>query len=293
MAYDVHFPQAVVTPSKTTYIPFSLVGQLMVVEATVDRTTGYFILDTGSGHLVLNRPYFPARANDSRVASVGNTGLVRDVGARTIDSLSIEGLTLRGIPAHVADLGHIERKKNIRLAGILGQETWDGYDLMIDYPERYIVLIPVDKKGRRLDPEGFRARPYDSLSFHLVRHVILVDTEINRVRIPMILDSGAELNLIDRHAPRKALENFTVMKRVNMVGVGEKSVEVLAGVMRDVRCGNQVTAGMNTLLTSLDAINEGFQVRAGGVLGHEFLKSRRILISYRKEKLYFFQPVRS
>lgn len=289
----IHFPQAAITPARTVYIPFTQIGQLMVVEARVDSITGWFIVDTGSEHLVLNQHHFGEASGDRRVASVGNTGRVASARERQVDSVSVEGLTMHRRLAHIADLGHIEQKKNTRIAGILGFEVLGDFDLMIDFPERFIVLIPVDKKGKRLDPEGFKALPYDSLDFSLVHHLIMVDAEINRIKLKMILDSGAELNLIDRNVNRKALDNFTVLKRVNMTGVGNQSVEVLAGVMRDVKCGNQVTGKMNTLLTSLDELNESFRTRAMGVLGYEFLKSRRILISYRNEKLYFFQPVRS
>ena len=289
----IRFPEAAVTPERNVYIPFRQVGQLMAVEARVDTVTGLFIVDTGSEHLVLNQHHFPSFSGGRPVASVGNTGLVSRVRETDVDSVRLEGLTLRDRPAHLADLGHIEQKKNIRITGILGFEVLGEFDVMIDYPGRYIVLIPVDKKGARLDPAGFPAVPSDSLAFRLEQHLIMVDAEINKVRLKMIVDSGAELNLIDRNVNRKALDNFTVLKRVNMIGVGDRTVEVLAGVMRDVRCGSQFTASMNTLLTSLDAINEGLRVRATGVLGYEFLKSRRTLISYRKEKLYFFPPVRS
>jgi hypothetical protein len=49
---------------------------------------------------------------------------------------------------------------------------------------------------------------------------------------------------------------------------------------------------MKTLLTSLDAINEGFDAQMDGVLGYEFLKSRRTMINYVTRKIYFFNPVR-
>ena len=89
------------------------------------------------------------------------------------------------------------------------------------------------------------------------------------------------------------MDNFEVIKRVNLIGVGNKDVEVLAGVLHDVHCGNQFSEKMNTLLTSLDDINTSFNVNVEGVLGYEFLKKRRVLVNYQKRKLYFFNQVRS
>ena len=109
----------------------------------------------------------------------------------------------------------------------------------------------------------------------------------------MILDSGAELNLLDRKVNRKVLDKFTIIKRVNLIGVGKNEVEVLAGALNEVQCGNQYSEKMNTLLTSLDEINQSFDVNVQGVLGYEFLKKRRVMINYQKRKLYFFSQVRS
>jgi hypothetical protein len=134
--------------------------------------------------------------------------------------------------------------------------------------------------------------PADSVSFIQRGHVIIVPFSINGVSLQMMLDSGAELNLLDRRVRRKVLDNFTILKRVNLVGMGAKEVEVLAGTMSDVSCGGQHAKSMNTMLTSLDEINGSFGVSVHGVVGYEFIKDRRMMINYAKSKLYFFNPWR-
>jgi hypothetical protein len=135
-------------------------------------------------------------------------------------------------------------------------------------------------------------QPYDSISFVLRKHLIVLDAEVNAVRVRMILDSGAELNLIDRGVNRKVLDKFTILKRVNLSGVGRQDVEVLAGILADVSCGNQHSEKMNTLLTSLSEFNDNFDAGAHGVLGYEFLHTRRTMINYQKQKVYFFEQVK-
>ncbi len=290
---NLAFPQAAVTDVNTIYIPFTLVGQLIMVEASVDTMTGYFMLDTGSEKLILNREYFAAGPNGRAIAAVGNTGMVEAVVERHVDSLQIDQLTVSDLSAHLVDLHHIELKKNVRMLGILGYEVYHDFELFIDFQNRVIVLSRVDKKGIRLDTLAPFEMPYDSMDFELKHHLIVVEARVNSARLDLILDSGAELNLIDRHVNRRVLDSFEIIKRVNLIGVGNKDVEVLAGVLHDVHCGNQFSEEMNTLLTSLDDINTSFNINVEGVLGYEFLKKRRVLVNYQKRKLYFFNQVRS
>ena len=287
------FPQAAVSDINTIYIPFTLVGQLIMVQAKVDTVTGYFMLDTGSEKLVLNKEYFAAGTDGRVVAAVGNTGMVGAVVEKRVDSIRLDQLVIHDLNAHLVDLHHIELKKNVRMIGILGYEVYKDFEVFIDFQNRVIVLTRVNKKGIRIDTLAPFEMPSDSLDFELLHHLIVVKTKINSVKLDMILDSGAELNLVDRKVNRRVLDNFTIIKRVNLLGVGQKQVEVLAGVMNDVACGTQYSQKMNTLLTSLDEINSSFGVNVQGVLGYEFLKTRRVMINYQKRKLYFFSQVRS
>lgn len=293
MLCNLSFPQAAIADVNTIYIPFTLVGQLIMVEARVDTVAGFFMLDTGSEKLVLNKQYFEAGTNGRAIAAVGNTGMVNAVIEKRVDSLQLDQLVLHDIRAHLVDLHHIELKKNTRLIGILGHEVYQNFEVFIDFQSKVIALTRVDKKGIRIDTLAPYEVPDDSMEFELRNHLIIVNAKINSVRLKMILDSGAELNLIDRQVNRKVMDKFTIIKRVNLLGVGNREVEVLAGVMNEVQCGNQYSEKMNTLLTSLDEINQSFDVNVQGVLGFEFLKKRRVLINYQKRKLYFFNPVRS
>lgn len=290
---NLAFPQAAIADVNTIYIPFTLVGQLIMVEAKVDTMTGYFMLDTGSEKLILNKEYFAAGPNGRAVAAVGNTGMVAAVVEKFVDSLELDQLVVRDMSAHLVDLHHIELKKNVRMLGILGYEVYKDFEVFLDFQNRVIVLSRVDKKGIRIDTLAPFEMPYDSIDFDLKHHLIVVEAKVNTVRLDLVLDSGAELNLIDRHVNRRVLDNFEIIKRVNLIGVGNKDVEVLAGVLHDVECGNQFSEKMNTLLTSMDEINASFNVNVEGVLGYEFLKKRRVLVNYQKRKLYFFNQVRS
>jgi len=290
---NLSFPDAARPNINTIYIPFSLVGHLIVVQANADTLSGNFILDTGSERLVLNYQYFKPENKNRAVAAAGNTGIVASVTEMQIDTLLIDKLFIPNLRAHVVDLSHIELKKNTRIIGILGYDVFEDFELFIDFQHFRIVLSRLDRNGIRLDSIRNWEVPYDSLKFELKKHVIIVEGSVNNVKLRLMLDSGAELNLIDRKINRKALDRFRVIKRVNLIGVGKREVEVLAGILDELKIGGEHCKSMNTLLTSLDDINESFGVALNGVIGYEFLNSRRVMINYKKRKLYFFNPMRS
>jgi hypothetical protein len=241
---------------------------------------------------VLNSHHYQQENISRPMTAIGNTGKVNSVNWYAVDSLHLTPMSISDLQAHLVDLHHIELKKNTKLLGILGFNVFAQFEIMLDFQNRVLVLSRVDKSGSRLDTVDMWETPYDSLSFFLKKHLIIVTGTVNDNKLRFIVDSGAELNLLDRKVYRKVLDKFTILKRVNLTGVGSREVEVLAGVLHDVQCGNQYSKSMNTLLTSLDEINDAFGVSAHGVLGYEFFSSRRVMINYQKQKLYFFHPLR-
>lgn len=286
------FPQAVVTNTHTIHIPFKLVGRLIAVEARIDTLYGTFILDTGAERLLLNQSYFRGRSRPNISAAVGNTGLVESITEKRVDSLHWDNLFFHDVQANVLDLSHIERKKNIRLLGIIGFEVFKDFEVFLDFQLNQLILTRLDKNGFRLDPDAIWETPYDSLDFKLYRHMIILEGEVDGTTLRFSLDSGAELNLLDRRVKRKILDSFEVIRRVKMLGAGQNTIEVLAGTLYGVRCGNQHETEMRTLLTNLTEMNVSFNIRLDGVLGYEFLSSRRTLINYKRKKLFFFQMQR-
>ena len=171
-------------------------------------------------------------------------------------------------------------------------KCFKDYEVFIDFQMMQLVLSKLDRKGNRLDREAFYEEPYDSVDFKLSRHIIILRVEVAGVRLKFSLDSGAELNLIDRRVKRGVLDHFEIVKRVRMLGTGSQTIEVLAGKLSNVKCGNQENGAMRTLLTNLSEMNETFKTGLNGVMGYEFLAPRRTLINYKKKKLFFFREAR-
>ena len=282
------FPQGFLQNPSTIRIPFRMTGRLITVEAQIEDQIGNFIIDTGADKLLLNSNYFkPDRVLNHEVA-YGSTGEIGKVLLRHVDTLKWDNLFFLKVKANVIDMRHIERKKNARILGLIGYEVFKDFEIFFDFQFNQIVLTKLDSKGNRLDGEAIWEVPYDSLNFRLKGHVIILNGKVKKERLKFTLDSGAELNLLDRGVRRKVLKNFKITKRARLLGAGQKEIEVLAGKLYDVNLENIPCPGMRTLLTNLDALNYSFGTQLDGVLGFEFLIGRRILINYKKKKLYFF-----
>lgn len=286
----LQFPRGEELGPYTIRVPFELAGRLIVVEAAVEGLRGNFILDTGSGELILNASHFSGGRPRSNVASMGTTGAVEEVRVRAAQAFAWDSLAFEKIQAHIIDLSHIEAKKNIRVLGLIGYEVLKGYEVLIDFQLRQITLTRLDEAGERLDSLAILEEPEDSLDFRLQRHVIILNGWVDHTPVQFGLDSGAELNLLHSRVKRRILNHFKISRRVNLNGMGARDVEVLAGRLYRFRCNDRIRcSGMRTLLTNLDDINAAFGTKLQGVVGYEFLCMRRTIINYKKKKLYFLK----
>ncbi len=290
---SVTFPQGVSVTQNTIYIPFRMVGRLIAVEARVDTQQGFFFLDTGASDLLLNQNYFEG---ESTIASTNAFGVGGDIGqlsTRRVDTLFWDGLEIKDLEGHVVSLTHIEETKRTKVIGILGFKVFRDFEILIDYSIRQLIITRVDKKGNRLDRDAIFQVPIDSMDFKLIGHAIVMSAQVNGVKLKLGLDTGAELNLLDVGVKRKVLDNFEILRRTTMMGAGRKEIEVLAGVLYGVDLTVDQKIGMRTLLTKMWKVNDAMGTKLDGILGYEFLFDKRALINYRKQKLYFFEPLRS
>lgn len=288
---NLAFPEAIQVNPNTVRIPFEWVGRIPAVTARIDTVEGTFFFDTGAERLLLNNRYFTGDTQVFGVTQYGVTGNDKDVFRKTVDTLQWDNLYLPNVKANVLDLSHIEAVRNMRVAGIIGYEVFKDYEIFLDYPSRLIVLTRLDDDGYRIDKDAFPEEPFDSLDFELANHGIVVKGSVDGQTLNFNLDTGAEINLLDRKVGRKVLKHFSVIKRVNLMGTGQDQIEVLAGTLSDVKCGKQWNGSMRTLLTSMDHLNTLFGMQVHGVLGFEYLRPRRTLINYKRQKLFFFKLV--
>ncbi|OIQ22258.1 MAG: hypothetical protein BM549_07110 [Lacinutrix sp. MedPE-SW] len=284
------FSKAEMVNKYTTRIPFKLVDNLIVVEAEVLNKKGNFIIDTGSEALLLNKVHFPSKYIQSKKSSEtsGIISLIDKPLERSLKAFTIQSLNIKNKRCDVLDLSHIEKTKNMNLLGVIGYSILKDYEVFIDLHLNQITLSKVDKYGNKLDENVYLEKIVDSVNFKLKNHTIILNCTINNQKLKFGLDTAAEFNQINKNVSKKVLKYFIPKKRLQLVGVSNKKIEVLAGKLHRVKLSETVYFGpMNTILTNLNKINIAFGTDLDGIFGYDFFAQKRTIINYRKEKIYF------
>jgi hypothetical protein len=284
------FPQAEFLNHYTARIPIKLVDQLIVVQAEFLDQKGNFIIDTGAERLVLNKAHFPKgqRLTKKKGQTTGVTRIIDQPYERKLNEFILYNFNLKNKKSDVIDLSHIEKSKKMHLLGIIGYNILKDYEVFVDLYLNQITLSRVDKNGEKLDTKVYAEEIADSLDFTLKKHTILVSGFVNNEKVRFALDTGAEFNQLNKNSSKKILEKFRPIKQLSMVGAGNKKINVLAGKLYNFMLNERIGVGpMYTIVANLGKMNEAYGTTVDGVLGYEFLKYKRTIINYKKEKLYF------
>lgn len=286
------FTKAEVINEFTTRIPFKLVDRLIVIEGSLKDKKGNFIIDTGSEALILNKIHFKTYPFNYKKRGV-TSGVLNDIEApleKTIKIISFKNLHLKNKSSDIIDLSHIEKSKKIKLLGIIGYCILKEYEVFIDFYLNQITLTKINKLGNKLGNVKYLEHISDSINFSLKKHTIVLSGYINNEKVTFGLDSGAEFNQINYRVHKNILKHFYPKKRIKLLGASAKKIEVIYGNLHRIRLNKRIYFGpMKTILTNLNNMNKAFGTKLDGILGHDFFAQKRVIINYKKEKLYFIK----
>lgn len=287
----IRLKNATIINEYSTRIPFKLVDRLIVIEGKIKGESGNFIIDTGSETMILNKVHF--KTYPFQKATKTTSGILKNVDKlfeKKIEKLSLKELTLKDKQSDIIDLSHIEKSKKIKLLGIIGFNILKDYEVFIDLYLNQITLTKIDSDGNTLSDKIYLEKISDTLDFQLKNHTIVINSYIGKEEVTLALDSGAEFNQIHKGISKKALKHFYPLKRIKLIGASKKEIEVVYGNLFRVRLSDKTYFGpMKTMLTNLHNMNKAFGTDLDGVLGHDFFAQRRIVINYKKEKLYIIK----
>lgn len=279
--------------STSGVIPFSRAGNLIVVKAKVDTMEGNFILDTGSPHLVLNLTYFrdyPAAWSQSEEKK-GITGSIENVLQTTVRTFSFGDLKQYNVNADLVNLGGIENRKGIRILGLIGMELLANYEMIIDYEKNLIYLHWISRKKSSSYQHEMLAdtSTYYTSSIEIKDARIMVRSEVAGKKMRLIIDSGAETNILDSRLPDNVFDEVTINSRIILTGIGEKKIEALRGNLSGMTIGGQRVENLPVLITNLEKTCFSYGGCVDGVLGFDFLSLKKIGFNFVKRKMYIWK----
>ena len=185
-------PQAKV--SKPFFSPFVANKGLMFVRARINKRTGFFLVDTGSSNLLLNKKYFLAEAQNELP---GLTSTVRGIkprwGSCEVRSFQWGELHTGGIRGQLYDFSAMEAPVITPLLGAVGHEQLKNCAVVFDWKNQQIgVRTAADGAGTS---EHSRS-PMAVVGFAYFLHAPAFPVRIGSTTCRVIFDSGAQINLI-------------------------------------------------------------------------------------------------
>lgn len=266
-------------------IPLKRAGKLLMIEAQIDGQVGNLIFDTGAAGLVLNSTYFRNYRHFERTTPNGITGSLGEVYKTEVDSIKINGILYCNKFADLAELGHIENRRGIKVLGLFGFELIRKYEIIIDIQRNELTLMKIDKNGNRLSnlPKSFKSDYTQKIVEK--NNILFVMAEIGGKSLKFCFDTGAEINAISSSQQKMILNTISVNRRSKLAGANSSTAEVLYGTMNDFSFGNRQFNDMQTVITNLASLEEAYDVQLSGVLGYEFLEKGIFCINMRKNQL--------
>ncbi len=261
-------------------IPFEIAGGMFVVRASVDGKSGNFVLDTGAPGIVLNSEDLASK-NSCKAASVS--------GAMTVGEVEVKNFQLGGIikkraQGHALNVQHLEAACGMDIMGLIGYDVLRNYELLFDFPNKKIQAYKTGKARK-----DQMTKPLLSLPFTLCGHVPVIVARVGNKRVFLGLDSGAEVNLLDK----KFYDAFSPGELLNskselLTGIDNATQEVMAADVPDTKIKGAVLPNMRYVFTDLSRLRQDFDAPLDGLLGVPFFRDKVISIDYGRKRIYLW-----
>jgi hypothetical protein len=281
----------ITTDSASCIIPFTRVGNLILIQAKADTATGFFVLDTGTPGLVLNLTYFRHYPTSNPVESGGVTGAVTTAVQTTVDSFHLGPISYRHLEADLINLGHIENNKGVKIFGLMGLRLFERFEMIIDYAGNRLYLHLISKKEASTyrSPQLLDSSTYHIIPIDIEEGKMFVYLYLKGRKLKFIIDSGAETNVLDSRLPGKVFEQVEITRRVTLNGSGNHKVEVLYGALKGLRLGDHDIGALPVLITNLQSMCDAYNNCLDGMLGFDFLSLHKIGFNFINRKMYIWK----
>lgn len=273
------------TKMEANPIPFTLVKKSIIVLATVDDISGYFIVDTGTPYLILNDYYFNGSVTDHSIK--GLVGNEMNIYKNEVN-LKISNLNLNRVEAVVLPLDHLCQTKGVNLLGLIGTNVLKYFKMTIDFDTSELELHQVGKKP---EAEQFSNAPDVSFEFRWRGGMPIINTEVGNSKVVLGLDTGAGINVLDHQKGAQLAGHLTMNKTVEVFGLDSESESLQSGLLHNVTIENYYCPEMKVVLASMErfkGVHSDLNL-VDGLLGYEFLKHFRSVINFKKGRIDLYQ----
>lgn len=294
-----HLPVTIFTLTAATAdssiiaIPFSRAGNLILIKGKADTTEGSFVLDTGCPGLVLNLTYFRhyPQHKDEAAEQNGITGIVEGSVQTRIADFSFGHKHFYQLDADLVNLGHIENSKGVKVLGLIGMALLENYEMIVDFDKNLLYLRTARRKEPETNQHPLLLEPdtYITIPVELTANRLIVKAAIAGKKMRLLIDSGAEINILDSRLPDAVFDLVEITGRTLLNGVGAAKVEAVQGNLAQLEIGGRQLSNMPVLVTNLEKTCFSGSGCADGVISFDLLSNRKIGFNFVTRKMFVWK----
>ncbi len=270
-------------------IPFKKVGNLIAVEAILNGTKQWFLLDNGAPKLVLNSTYISdsvkPETKQQVVSSVqGVNGSISKMNISKVNSFDFYGIKLSNQNVITLPLNHLEKEVNLKLYGLIGYEIYKEFDLLFDYNNTTLTLINPTHTATYLKT-NFSKNVIEEIPITMEGHIATVKGMLGNRQLNLGIDCGAESNLISETLKDSIAPFLSRIKTTKLSGADAVTKKVTEARLKNLAIGKKIYPRSKTVFNDMSHLNKGYNTKLDGLIGHEFLSKQKTVISYVNKKI--------
>ncbi|MCC6726988.1 MAG: aspartyl protease family protein [Saprospiraceae bacterium] len=250
---------------------FELVRGMVIVQAELNGQSANFILDTGSPMMILNEKM-------GETASIQASSLQGGMAGewKTIGMFSWAGVRKFDMPALTTDVGALEYVTDRPIAGLIGYKFLEDFDLLIDFENLLITLVP---QGKTAKLEGWNLK--SQVPFTMAGHLPVIEVQIGDKKLRLGLDTGANTNMLDlQKAMELEQELVTPVSNAGVMGMTGGSQGTYAGDVVETTIGGLNFWNMRFVFSDISHLQNLVNNGVDGLLGYPFFKAGKFSINY-------------
>lgn len=268
---------------------FLVQSKLILVEATVNEQTGYFLFDTGASELILNDYYFPPQHGiQSEDPYFDTNGLGWNYGFSYVKKFSWNNLNREKYHAPCVPMESIEAALNVTLLGIIGQEVFKNVTLWIDYEHRKMII------GKNYEAFGhfFEKTPHLHYYFETEGHLAILSVDVAPLEdLRLGIDSGAMMNLLSDRLERKLRHDAVAKRYFSLLGGSDHYHRSFYYIMRELEMQELFTVRFSKVgFCNLDGMRS-YDIAIDGFMGVNFFRLGQVLLDYQTQQIAIWATV--
>lgn len=249
---------------------FEIDRGFVIVQAKVNGMDGLYILDSGAPGLVLNFSDDEHGQNSQvELSGIGGDMNGYQVHQKTLQIANFEKADLEAL---AVDLNYIEKKLDRSISGLIGLDVFEGYDLVLDYQSNTFRILQNTSLYEQQTPFS---------KFPIVRtgHLLVIEIPYFGKKLNFGIDTGSRSNYISKSAFNIiAPWDCRELDVIDVIGSDQSVHRTMEVEITGLMPSSMRMEPAKFVVHDMNGIDGCTDVRIDGLLGHEFLKGRIIII---------------